>query len=227
MRCSCLIYALFPFNDLDLNFKNKYYFISDASATFKVTPFLNKKHRFFISPYGQPEWFITHLHEPPFYVRASFNNNTAEFDLDASWIFKYETKKDTIGFDTHQELFKALIKYLSLLHGHLGANQQAAIFQGLHADSPAIIDLLMSKHNQLLLSQLATINGLQGVKPSSPSGWDQTVMSDATSAANSNAGASTLSPSGTNAGASSSSGATSGTGSGAVTDNTKQTATGL
>ena len=151
-----------------------------------------------------------------------FNNNTAEFDLDASWIFKYETKKDNFGFETHQELFKALMKFLALIHGPISSSQETALFQGLHGNSPATIDLLMTQHNQLLLSQLATINGLQGLKPSIPPASDPAVMSDATTAANSNAGANAASTSGTaTAGAAGGSGTAT---SGAVTDNgAKQT----
>lgn len=83
----------------------------------------------------------------------------------------------------------------------------------------------MLQHNKLLLSQLATINGLQGLKPSIPPASDQAVMSDATTVANSNAGANAASTSGTTSGGSGTS--TSGAGGGAVTDNSaKQTSTG-
>ena len=207
--------------------------IPDSSATFKMTPVINKKRRFFVSPYNQPEWFLGHLHVPPFYVRAMFNNNTAEYDLDVSWIFKYETKKDILGVGTHHELFQALIKLLSLVHGPLSTSQETAIFQALHGhtdltelgNSTAIMELLRSQHNSLLLSQLATINGLQGTKPLIPPASDQAIMSDATTAAGSNAASTAASTAGTSAGTSGTAtgGAASG---GTVTDNAKATTTG-
>ncbi|XP_065054284.1 uncharacterized protein LOC135683065 isoform X7 [Rhopilema esculentum] len=206
-----------------------------ASATFKATPYINKKNRYFVSPYSQPEWFLGHLHVPPFYVRAMYNNNTAEFDLDVSWIFKYQKQKELFGLGTHHDLFRALIKLLSLVHGPLTASQESAIFQALHGNtdltelgnSTAIMQLLQSQHNSLLLSQLATINGLQGVKPVIPPAADASALSDATTAAGSVAGATAGSAAGTNTGgAGGTSGGTSvgtsgGTSGGSVTDKVK------
>ena len=80
----------------------------------------------------------------------------------------------------------------------------------------------MTKHKELLLAQLATINGLQGMKPAA---FNQAVMSDAAAAVNLNAGSSAGSISGSNTvGTSGGIGTTSGTS--AVTDNAKQAATG-
>ena len=134
-----------------------------------------------------------------------YNNNTAEFDLDASWVLKFDTKKDEDS-----------MKWLSHANDPLTISQEIAIIQGLHSNPSRIIKLLMSKHKELLLSQLATINGLQGMTPAA---LNQAVMSDATTAANSISGSSAGSTSdGT--------GTAGGTGTGAVTDNAKQTATG-
>jgi len=186
-----------------------------SSATFKITRIINKKHRYFINPYAQPEWFLGHIHEPPFYVRAMYNNNTAEFDLDASWVLKFDTKRE-----------EDAMKWLSHANDPLTISQEIAIIQGLHSNPSAIIKLLMSKHKDLLLSQLATINGLQGINSANPPAFNQEVMSDTTKAANSNAGSSAGSISGSNAaGTSGGTGTTSGAGTGAVTDNSKQTTT--
>ena len=145
-----------------------------------------------------------------------YNNNTAEFDLDASWVLKFDTKREE---DT--------MKWLSHANDPLTINQEIAIIQGLHSNPSAIIKLLMTKHKDLLLSQLATINGLQGINAANPPAFNQEVMSDPTKAANSNAGSSAGSTSGSNAaGTSGGTGTTSGAGTGAVTDNAKQTATG-
>ena len=148
-----------------------------------------------------------------------YNNNTAEFDLDSSWVLKFDAKKDGDS-----------MKWLSHANDPLTISQEIAIIQGLHSNPSAIIKLLMSKHKDLLLSQLATINGLQGMNPAA---LNQAVMSDATTAASSNSGSSAGSTTGSNAaeasggtGTTSGTGTASGTGTGAVTDNSKQTTTG-
>eukprot|EP00794_Sanderia_malayensis_P014040 gene14039-15499_t len=164
------------------------------SATFHLKPYITGKNTYFIHPYNQPEWFIGHLHEPPFYVRVMFNNNTAEFDLDSSWILQFSEKKEIIGLGNHHDLFAAIIKLLSLVHGPLSTAQETAIFQTLHGNvdvtglgnSTAIMQLLENQHNSLLLSQLATVNSLQGGNTGKIP--DTSVMSDATSSASTSAG---------------------------------------
>ncbi len=190
--------------------------VLDDSATFQLKPYINGKKRYFLHPYNQPEWYLGHLHEPPFYVRVVYNNNTAEFDMDTTWVVKKDKDKEIIGLGNHHDLFAAIIKILSLVHGPLSSSQEAAIFQALHGNmdldslgnSTAIMQLLQSQQNSLLLSQLATINSLQGGATGSIP--DASVLSDATASA----GATSAASGGAAAG-------TTGAAGGTVTDNAK------
>lgn len=200
------------------------------SATFDLKPFIGKKSRYFIHPYNQPEWFLGHLHEPPFYVRVMYNNNTAQFDADVSWSLKKDKEKEVVGLGNHHSLFVALIKLLSLVHGPLSTSQETAIFQALHGNmdlselgnATAIMQLLQSQQSSLLLSQLATVNGLKGA--STPSIPDASVLSDSASTSGSTAAStSTAGAAGGAGGASGGTGGASGGAGGVVTDNAKAT----
>ena len=99
-----------------------------------------------------------------------FNNNTAEFDRDVAWVIKYyrEQEKENVPPGKHRDLFQTLIQLLELIHGPLTSAQVEAINNALHGsldlkvlrNSSAIMDLLKSQQNNLLLSQLTSINNL-------------------------------------------------------------------
>ena len=144
----------------------------DGSATFKLEPNINieKKAMYYVHPYRDSEWSLGYVHYPPYYVRAMFNNNTAEYDRDVAWILKYdkEKEKEKVPLGKHRDLFQALIKLLELIHGPLTSSQVQAINNALHGsldlkvmgNSSAIMDLLKSRQNSLLLSQLALMNNI-------------------------------------------------------------------
>ena len=102
-----------------------------------------------------------------------FNNNTAEFDRDVAWVIKYyrEQEKENVPLGKHRDLFQTLIQLLELIHGPLTSAQVEAINNALHGsldlkvlrNSSAIMDLLKSQQNNLLLSQLTSINNLDAI----------------------------------------------------------------
>ena len=124
-----------------------------------------------IHPYNQPEWYLGHLHYPPYYIRAIFNNKTAEFDKDSAWLLRRDKKKQTSSSLIHSSFFQTLIKVLGVLHGPLSQSQIDSINKALHgSDQFGVISSIggestigIDKSNKLLLTQLASINGLNDV----------------------------------------------------------------